>query len=88
MKTTKSGTGSLYETLKARESEEASLSREISGEGGEAVLALDDTERIKVLSPGRLVVKRFFRNKLALVGLSTLIIMFTFAFIGPLFYPY
>ena len=51
-------------------------------------LALDDIERVKVLSPGRLVVKRFFRNKLAMVGLTILITMFSFAFLGPLFYQY
>lgn len=41
-----------------------------------------------MLSPGRLVAKRFFRNKLAIVGLAILIFMFVFAFIFPLFYPY
>ena len=57
-------------------------------DGEERVLALDDTQRVKVLSPGRLVSKRFFRNKLAMVGLGILIFMFIFAFIAPLFYPY
>jgi len=58
------------------------------GEGGGTPLALDDTERIKVLSPGRLVAKRFFRNRLAMVGFVTLIVMFVFAFLGPTIYPY
>ena len=31
--------------------------------------ALDDEQRVKVLSPGMLVAKRFFRNKLAVAGL-------------------
>ena len=30
--------------------------------------ALDDEQRVKVLSPGMLVAKRFFRNKLAVAG--------------------
>lgn len=51
-------------------------------------MTLDSTERIKVLSPGRLVFNRFMRNKLALVGTFLLIFMFLFAFIFPLFYPY
>lgn len=51
-------------------------------------MALDDQRRIKVLSPGMLVFKRFIRNKLAVVGLIILAIMFTFSFIGPLFSPY
>jgi len=51
-------------------------------------LALDDQRRIKVLSPGMLVSKRFFRNKLALVGLVILVIMFIFSFVGPILSPY
>lgn len=54
----------------------------------EEEMRLDDARRVKVLSPGMLVFKRFIRNKLAVVGLGILIFMFTFAFIGPLFSPY
>lgn len=50
--------------------------------------ALDDTRRVKVLSPGILVAKRFFRNKLAIVGLSLLIFMFAFCFLGGWIIPY
>lgn len=78
-------TNGLNETLKAREAAAAEKERAARDT---KVLALDDTERVKVLSPGRLVSKRFFRNKLALVGLAILIFMFLFAFIGPLLYPY
>lgn len=49
---------------------------------------LGDTARVKVLSPMRQVMKRFLRNRLAIFGSVTLIIMFAFAFLGPLFYPY
>ena len=51
-------------------------------------MALDDARRVKVLSPSQLVVKRFFRNRLATVGLVILIVMFAFSFIGPLFSSY
>ena len=51
-------------------------------------MALDDAARVKVLSPGQLVFKRFVRNKLAILGSCVLIILFLFCFIGPLFYPY
>lgn len=51
-------------------------------------LALDDQRRIKVLSPGMLVAKRFLRNKLALIGLVILILMFIFSFLGPIISPY
>ena len=33
-------------------------------------LSLNDDRRVKVLSPGALVAKRFFRNRLAVVGLT------------------
>ena len=79
---------SLYEALKQRgERESVSRSAETAPDSA-GILSLDDTERTKVLSPGRLVIKRFFRNKLALVGLCILIVMFLFSFAGPLFYPY
>ena len=32
--------------------------------------SLNDDRRVKVLSPGTLVAKRFFRNRLAVVGLT------------------
>lgn len=45
-------------------------------------------DRVKVLSPGMMVAKRFFRSKLSIVGLVTLIFLFVFSFIGPLFSPW
>ncbi len=50
--------------------------------------ALDDEQRVKVLSPTMLVMKRFFRNRLAIVGLCIIIFMFLFSFVGPLFMEY
>ena len=50
--------------------------------------SLNDDRRVKVLSPGALVAKRFFRNRIALVGLITLAFMFAFSFIGGLVSPY
>ena len=50
--------------------------------------ALDDEQRVKVLSPGMLVAKRFFRNKLAVAGLVILVTMFLFSFIGGMVSPY
>ncbi len=51
-------------------------------------MKLDDARRIKVLSPGMMVFKRFIRNKLAVIGLVILFFMFTFSFIGPLISPH
>ena len=50
--------------------------------------ALDDEQRVKILSPGMLVAKRFFRNKLAVAGLVILVTMFIFSFIGGIVSPY
>lgn len=51
-------------------------------------VALDDEQRVKVLSPGTLVAKRFFRNKLAMIGLVILVTMFIFSFIGGMLTPH
>ncbi len=45
-------------------------------------------DRVKVLSPGKTVAKRFFRSKLSVIGLSILIFLFLFSFVGPLFSPW
>ncbi len=67
------------EVLKEREREEAKQ---------EKVMSLDSTERIKVLSPGQMVFKRFITNKLAIVGTVILFCMYFLAFIAPIFYKY
>jgi len=54
----------------------------------EEEMSLDDARRVKVLSPGMLVLKRFIRNKLAVIGLVILVLMFLFSFLGPVFSPY
>ena len=50
--------------------------------------SLNDDRRVKVLSPGTLVAKRFFRNRVAVLGLTILIFMFIFSFIGGMISPY
>lgn len=50
--------------------------------------SLNDDRRVKVLSPGAMVAKRFFRNRLAVTGLGILIFMFVFSFIGGMVSPY
>ncbi len=51
-------------------------------------VALDDEQRIRVLSPGMLVTKRFLRNRLAVIGLVILVTMFLFSFVGGLVSPH
>lgn len=54
----------------------------------ETTMALDDEQRVKILSPGRLVFKRFIRNKLAITGSMFILIMFLFSFVGGWLMPY
>lgn len=51
---------------------------------GEEFLA----DTVKVLSPGQMVLKRFFRSRLSMVGLVTIIVLFLFSFLGPIFSPW
>jgi peptide/nickel transport system permease protein len=51
-------------------------------------VALADEKRVRVLSPSMLVFKRFMRNKLAILGLAIIFLMFAFSFIGGLISPY
>ncbi|HAN21407.1 MAG: ABC transporter permease [Clostridiales bacterium GWF2_36_10] len=45
-------------------------------------------DSVKVLSPTRLVLRRFFRSRLSIIGLGMLLFLFIFSFIGPLFISY
>lgn len=49
---------------------------------------LDSEQRVRVLSPGMMVAKRFLRNKLAITGLVIIVCMFLFAFVGGVLSPY
>lgn len=59
---------------------------EIKHKSNEEQEFLADT--VKVISPGRMVLKRFFRSRLSMIGLVTIIVLFLFSFIGPFFSPY
>ena len=50
--------------------------------------SLNDDRRVKVLSPGAMVTKRFLRNRIAVVGLIVLAFMFAFSFLGGILSPY
>ena len=66
--------------------DETSLKKDHISESQEGMLG--DERRVRVLSPGMMVFKRFIRNRLAITGLIILIVMFAFSFIGGLFTPY
>lgn len=45
-------------------------------------------DRVKVVSPFKLVVKRFFRSKLSVVGLAIFLFLMLFSYLGPVFVPW
>lgn len=53
-----------------------------------AEYSLSDDRRVKTLSPGAMVAKRFFRNRIAVLGMVVLIFMFLFSFLGGALMPY
>ncbi len=70
--------------------EEKILTPELAEENLKKEAAEEESlaDSVRIISPGRLVMKRFFRSRLSMVGLVTLIVLFLFAFVGPLFSPY
>ena len=51
----------------------------------------EDTEipldkNVRLMSPGRMLARRFFKSKLSITGLVILIVLFLFCWIGPLLY--
>ena len=50
--------------------------------------SLSDDRRVKTLSPGAMVLKRFMRNRTAVAGIVILVFMFLFSFVGGLISPY
>lgn len=60
----------------------------VQNENENKPLSLDDGRRVKVLSPGMMVFKRFIRNRLAILGICILVFMFSFSFIGGIVSPY
>ncbi len=43
-------------------------------------------KNVRLMSPTQMVVRRFFRSKLSVVGLIMLAVLFLFCFLGPVFY--
>ena len=41
---------------------------------------------VRLMSPTRMVMRRFFRSRLSIVGLIMVISLFLFSFVGPLFF--
>ncbi len=43
-------------------------------------------KNVRLMSPARMVVRRFFRSKLSIIGLIMVVSLFLFSFVGPLVY--
>lgn len=55
----------------------------------ENVLMVEDDsieKNVRLLSPGRMILRRFFRSKLSIIGLIMVVGLFLFCWLGPLFY--
>ncbi len=50
-------------------------------------LEASNTETFKQVGPMRMILRRFFRSKLSIVGLVMLLFLFIFSFLGPVIYP-
>ena len=78
----------LQEEIDALEAEKEVVSAEDEA-APNAAIELDELDEKRVfLTPGQMVMKRFFRNRLAVIGLVILVLMALFCFVGPLFSPY
>lgn len=67
--------------------EELEKTEALEAEAAEVV----DTEipldkNVKLMSPTRMLLRRFFRSKLSIAGLVMLVALFAFCWVGPLFY--
>ncbi len=64
-------------------------------EAEEAVSAVTPTaeedapldKNVRLMSPARMVMRRFFRSKLSIVGLIMIVSLFLFCWLGPIVYP-
>ena len=56
---------------------------EVNTEAAEEV-ALD--KNVRLMSPTRMVIRRFFRSRLSIVGLVMIVALFLFSWVGPLVY--
>ncbi len=71
----------MKDNKKLQEIEEAVEDNTVSSTPAEADAPLD--KNVRLMSPTRMVVRRFFRSKLSIVGLAMVIGLFLFSFVGP-----
>ncbi len=67
------------------------INQNVATEAVEPIETADDTDKpldknVKLMSPTRMVLRRFMRSKLSIAGLAMLIFLFVFCWLGPVFY--
>lgn len=72
------------EILNASSEKEEKLNENIDASSVSTDEPLD--KNVKLMSPARMVARRFFRSKLSIIGLIMVVGLFIFSFLGPLFY--
>ena len=60
------------------------VAEETAEEAAEENVPLD--RNVRLMSPTRMVMRRFFRSRLSIVGLIMVVSLFLFSFVGPLFF--
>ena len=67
--------------------EENVITQETVADDDSLAMADDSIERnVRLMSPTRMVIRRFFRSKLSIVGLIMIVSLFALCWIGPLLY--
>ena len=72
--------------LENKEVKEEALTQDSKEVEAKEAKTEESTETYKELSPMQLMLRRFFRSKLSIVGLVMVIGLFLFSFVGPLIY--
>ena len=62
---------------------EAEVAPNTGSTGAEIV---EEQQTYKEMSPFQLILRRFFRSKLSIVGLVMIVFLFAFSFLGPVIY--
>ena len=75
----------MEETTRIEDTEAVSVTEAVENKASADTEAPLD-KNIKLMSPGRMVLRRFFRSKLSIIGLIMIIGLFVFSFLGPVFY--
>lgn len=94
--TVENGVAAQEDTVQQGTEQTVAASVEVSSPDAQAAATADGegnatealADRVRVVSPFKLVIKRFFRSRLSVVGLSVFLAVLLFSFLGPVFVPW